>query len=297
MHTHLECLPCFLKQATMIAHRTGASKATEERMVRTTLQLLSEVDYQIPPPRIAQQLYPLLCGVVGVSDPYGDIKREYDELAMAFADQLVPQVLSSPRPLRALIKIALAGNVIDFGVGDTFDLEATIEHMLRTEPDVDEIDRFEQRLADAQRVLYLADNAGELAFDRLVIEHGIGASRVTLAVRGGPIINDVTRENAIRVGLSELVPVIDPGIAVPGIALEQSNEAFVRAFEQADLIVSKGQGNFETLEGLRDPRVFYVFMIKCQTVARLTGHPLKSSVAAFAASILDAPADTAEPTD
>lgn len=268
----------------MIAQRSGASKATEERLVRRALQLLSEFDYRVPPPHIAQKLYPLLCEMAGEADPYRDIKREYDELAMAVAKEVVPHALASARPMRALIKIALAGNIIDFGVSDTFDLGATIERMLASEPDVDEIDRFEQRLADAKRVLYLADNAGELAFDRFVIEHGIGPSRVTLAVRGGPIINDVTREDAERVGLSGLVPIIDPGVAVPGIALEQSNEAFVRAFEQADLIVSKGQGNFETLEHLRDPRVFYVFMIKCQAVVGLTGLPLNSSVAAFSVS-------------
>ncbi len=266
----------------MVAKCTGASPQVEERMVRGALRLLAEADYGTPPPHIAEKLYPLLCEAVGDPDPYRETKRKYDELAMDLCPQLLSRAKASPNPLRSLIKIALAGNVIDFGVSDSFDLDGTLERMLSSEPDVDEIDRFEDRLANAQRILYLADNAGEIAFDRLLIEHGLGPSRVTLAVRGGPVINDVTRENADRVGLTQLVPVIDSGVAVPGIALARSSEAFLRAFEQADLILSKGQGNFETLDEHRDPRVFYVFMIKCRAASNLTGHPVKSSVAAFA---------------
>jgi len=266
----------------MVADRTGASPEVHERMVRRALRLLAEADYRIPPPRVAQDLYPLLCDTVGQQDPYREIKLTYDDLALRLSDDLVRRARSTASPLRTLIKLALAGNVIDFGVNDAFDLDAAIERMLGEEPDVDEIDRFERRLRDARDVLYLADNAGEIAFDRHLIEHAIGPSRVTLAVRGGPIINDATRHDAERVGLTDLVPVIDPGVAVPGIALEQSSPEFRRAFDRADLIVSKGQGNFETLDALCDPRVFYVFMVKCKTVARLTGHPMKSSVAAFA---------------
>lgn len=250
--------------------------------MRATLRLLADADYAAPPPHIAEKLYPLLCEAVGDPDPYRETKRKYDELAMGLSPQLLSRAKTSPNPLRTLIKIALAGNVIDFGVSDSFDLDGTLERMLSSEPDVDEIDRFEDRLGNARRILYLADNAGELAFDRLLIEHGLGPSRVTLAVRGGPIINDVTRQSADRVGLTELVPVIDSGLAVPGIALARSSETFQRAFEEADLILSKGQGNFETLDERRDPRVFYVFMIKCQTASKLTGYPVKSSVAAFA---------------
>lgn len=281
MQTRFECLPCFLKQAKLIAARLGSSHSTEERMVRRTLQVLADADYGVPPPRIAARLYPALCKEAGHDDPYLDTKRAYDDLAMGIGDKFLEGMLRSGEPLRALIKLALAGNVIDFGVDQHFDLDAAIERMMTSEPDIDEIDRFESRLADAKHVLYLADNAGEIAFDRLLIEHGIGASRVTLAVRGGPIINDATRDDAERVGLTSLVPVIEPGVAVPGIALDLSSDAFVRAFEQADLVVSKGQGNFETLEGLRDPRVFFVFMVKCRVVAELTSCPLKTSVAAF----------------
>lgn len=250
-------------------------------MVRGALQMLAEADFGVPPPRIAEKLYPLLCETVGVADPYEMVRRECDDLAMALSDGLLARARSSSTPLRTFVKIALAGNVIDFGITEAFDLHAALDRLVDGEPDVDQIDDFERRLANARDVLYLADNAGEIALDRLLVEHGIGPSRVTLAVRGGPIINDAVRDDAERVGLSNLVPVIDPGVAVPGVALEISNEEFRRAFDRADLIVSKGQGNFETLEGLRDPRLFFVFMVKCKTVAQLTGCPLGSSVAAF----------------
>ena len=250
-------------------------------MVRRSLQLLAEVDFGVPPPRIAEKLYPLLCETVGMPDPYETVRRECNDLATSLSPDLLARAHSSASPLRTLIKIALAGNVIDFGVAEAFDLDAAIDRMVGGEPDVDQINDFERRLADARNVLYLADNAGEIALDRLLIEHGLGPARVTLAVRGGAIINDAVREDAEHVGLGDLVPIIDPGVAVPGVALELSNEPFRRAFEKADLIVSKGQGNFETLEGLRDPRVFFVFMVKCKTVARLTGCPLRSSIAAF----------------
>jgi len=265
----------------MVAKTAGISSETEERMVRRTLSHLANADYRVPSPHIAERLYPLFYEELGDSDPYRLRKQQDNELACALAKTLEPKWKTSSQPLRALVNLALAANVIDYGVGNAFDLERTIDHVMSQQALVDHIDAFEARLADCRKILYLADNAGEIAFDRELIVHGLGARRVTLVVRGGPIINDVTRKDADQVGLSALVPVIDTGVAVPGVAWERSSREFRNAFEQADLIVSKGQGNFETLEHLHDPRIFFVFMIKCRAVSCLSGYPVHTGVAAF----------------
>jgi uncharacterized protein with ATP-grasp and redox domains len=134
-----------------------------------------------------------------------------------------------------------------------------------------------KRIERAERILYLADNTGEIVLDRLLIER-LPTDRVTVAVRGAPIINDATLEDAEYAGITDIVPVISNGAAAPGTVLSMCSETFVEHFDAADLIISKGQGNFETLEGRSDRPIAFLFRVKCNVVRRLSGYPVGSHV-------------------
>jgi len=288
MRTEPDCLACFVTQAARTVQRLGGDERQQERAVRAVLEILARVDHDQPPPRIARAVYRAIGGVLGLDDPYAAVKRETTALALAALPGLRRRVAASEDPLRTALLVALAGNIIDFGTGHAFDLEQTIDRVLADGAAVDHISELRRELERARRVLYLADNAGEIVLDRLLLEQIAPGREVTVAVRGGPIINDATLEDARAAGV-EGARLIEPGVALPGIDLESSSAAFRRTFDEAELIIAKGQGNYECLVGVTAPApLFYLFMVKCELVARLTGQPLGSAMVASAA-LLAAP--------
>jgi len=254
-------------------------------MTRAALRFLAEAPYDAPPPLLAKDLYARLCELAATGDPYASVKAHSNELIQALLPKLAERVKASCDPFRSWVKLALAGNVIDFGADSTFDLQETIERWMNQDPEVDDIDLLRERLRVPARVLYLADNAGELALDGAFIEHELAGHTVTLAVRGGPIINDATEADARQLGIERIARILSPREAVPGIDLSSAGDELRRAWAEADLVVSKGQGNFETLEEHADDRVFFLFMVKCPVVARWTGRALGAGVAGFRGSV------------
>ena len=166
------------------------------------------------------------------------------------------------------MRIAIAGNIIDYGVGDSFDLEQTLERVLEHPFAVDGLAELHRALAMVDSVLYLADNAGETVFDSVLI--GLINRPVTYVVKAGPIVNDATRKDALAAGLGRLVEIVDNGSDAPGTVLTQCSTEFLRRFEQAPSIIAKGQGNYETLSESPAP-VFFLLQAKCDIVARDLG--------------------------
>jgi len=170
------------------------------------------------------------------------------------------------------VRLAATGNVIDLGIGVAFDIEREVEKALETPFAVDDFAKFEEDLKRARKLLYIGDNAGEIVFDKVLIEeiHKVGDYQVIFVVRGGPCINDALREDAEEVGMDEVAKVIDTGSDGIGIPWKEVSEEFREAFLEADLRISKGQGNFETLNGRPEP-IYFVLKAKCEAVARELG--------------------------
>jgi len=145
-----------------------------------------------------------------------------------------------------------------------------------SEPFFGEEARFGQAIAEARSILYLADNAGDIAFDRLLIEQ-ISPERVTLVVRGAPVINDATLVDAQAVGLNHIVEVIENGSDAPGTLLDDCSQEFRRRFAEAELIIAKGQGNFESLSN-QPGNLFFLFKVKCPMVANHVQQPMGTQV-------------------
>ena len=278
MITCLDCLPCFVRQTLDASRQVSQDPAFHERIIRDLFRDLADADWNETPPVIAQKIHRKLRKESGVADPYADQKKAHNQLALRLLPKLREDVEKSDDPLISAAHFAIAGNIIDLGAKsglDESDVLQAIEHAAE-EPLTGDIETFRTAVEQAKSILYLGDNAGEIIFDRLLIEQ-LGPERVTLAVRGAPILNDALEEDARTAGLDQLGPIIGNGSDVPGTDLSQCNEEFRALFKSADLIISKGQGSFETLN--ENPRsIFFLFKVKCPMVATASGHPLGTHV-------------------
>jgi len=260
---------------------SSADPAVHEQLMRDMLRLASEMDLSQSPPVMAQLIHRRLRQMVGVEDPYRQAKERLNRIALELLPALRVEVQTANDPLSMAVRLAIAGNVIDMGIHGIVseaDVRQAIQHALE-EPFLGEIVRFRQAVAEAQTILYLADNAGEIAFDRLLIEQ-LGPERVTLVVRGAPVINDVTLADAQAVELDEIVTIIDNGSDAPGTLLDDCSPEFRRFFAEADLILAKGQGNYESLSDNPAP-IFFLFKVKCAVIAAHVGQPLGAQVLGF----------------
>ncbi|HNT32981.1 MAG TPA: ARMT1-like domain-containing protein [Candidatus Aminicenantes bacterium] len=278
MKTSLDCLPCFVRQALDAARMVSTDPAFHERFLREILARITEMSLDTAPAVFGRELHRRIRGLSGREDPYREAKERQNRLALALMPGLREKISAAPDPLILAARLAAAGNVIDLGapgpISETNVRESIAQALTR--PLAGEGNKFREEVLSAKNILYLADNAGEIVMDRLFIEQ-LGPSRVTVAVRGGPILNDATRADARATGLDEIVEIIDNGSDAPGTLLEDCSPEFRRRFEAADLVLAKGQGNFETLAG-HPKNIVFLFKIKCPVIAAEAGAPAGAHV-------------------
>ena len=275
MRTYLECIPCFLQQALAASRMVTTDPVVHELVVRETLRLSVDLPFDRSPPWMAQRIHRLLRDATGNPDPYQEVKRRSNATALRLYPMLEEQVRSSADPFATAVWLAIAGNIIDFGCRTELtddDIHRAIKEATNARDGDAGVETLRQEVGRARDILYLADNAGEIVFDRLLIQQ-MPTDRVTLAVRGGPVINDATLEDAKAAGLDALMPVVDNGSDAPGTILDSCSAEFQARFEQCDLVVAKGQGNYETLGG-QSNKVIFLLKIKCPVIARDIGGAL-----------------------
>lgn len=268
MRTYLDCYPCFLRQALSAARRANASDDQQRQILLKTMEELASFPADATPPQIASRIHRQVRQQAAISDPYRQAKDEATRQALALYPKLKELVRHSSEPLETALHIAIAGNIIDLGVAESYDLEATLEHVLRKNLAINDIEPLRTALMEHRSILYLADNAGETVFDRVLIE--TLDQSVTYAVKAFPIINDATREDAIAAGIDRVANIIDNGSDAPGTILDQCSKPFRDQFSLAKLIIAKGQANYESLSGNPAP-IFFLLQAKCSVIARDLG--------------------------
>jgi len=256
----------------------SADSAVHELIVREVLHWVSEMSWEEPPPAFGQRIHRRLREIVRSADPYRNAKDQQNRMAMSLLPELEARIEAAADPLIVALRLAIAGNVIDMGPTGNVTESAMRESICQalTTPLVGDEQGFREAVNEAHRILYLADNAGEIALDRLLVEQ-LAPARVTVAVRGAPVINDATMADARAVGLHEIVEVIDNGSDAPGTLLGECSPEFMRRFTEADLILAKGQGNFETLSN-QPGNIIFLFKAKCPVIATQAGVPIGAHV-------------------
>ncbi len=269
MKTFLDCVPCLVRQALHSVRSTTKDEHIQEQIVRTALEGIARMDFRQPPAVMAQAIHRGIREATGNADPYADQKRRLNDTALELLPVFSDRIAKAANPLELAVRLAIAGNVMDLAVKTSLsedEVLASFDECLAAPLDC-HMAEFAKAVEEADDILYLTDNAGEIAFDRLLLEQ-LPRERVTVAVRGKPVINDATMADAEYVGLGPFArQVIDNGSDAPGTILDDCSDVFRRCFERADLIISKGQGNYETLVGSTGP-IWFLLRVKCPIIAR-----------------------------
>ena len=268
MKTYLDCYPCFLRQALSAARRAGASENQQHNILLNTMKELSAFTSDSTPPQLAYRIHQQVQQLTNNIDPYRDDKEQATQQALVLYPGLKKKVSEASDPLEMAVRIAIAGNIIDLGVAENYDLDATLQRVLTQAFAINDLVSLRSALARSNTILYLADNAGETVFDRVLIE--TLELPVTYVVKAGPIINDATHEDAVAAGIDQVAKVIDNGSNAPGTLFDQCSDLFRKRFAQADLIIAKGQANYESLSDSSAP-IFFLLQAKCSVIARDLG--------------------------
>lgn len=279
MKTHLDCIPCFVKQALFAARAAVDDEKKIKEVLDKIGMFISDVPLHHSPPETSRKTYRIVREVTGVDDPFAELKAQSLKKALALYTRLKKRVAVSEDPLETAVRLAIAGNVIDFGANPDFELETDIQAILETEPVINHYETFKKKLATAHEILYIGDNAGETVFDKILLE--VMAKPVVYVVRERPIINDATLQDAVNSGLHEVAKVVSSGWDGPGVSLTSGSGVFLSHYKNADLIISKGQGNYETLSTQQRP-IFHLLMAKCPVIARNLGVKQGDTVIKFA---------------
>lgn len=277
MKTFFDCYPCFLRQALRAARLSGANEPQQYSILQQTLLLLQHLPPNANPPEIGNQIHQIVREVVGVEDPYLEVKKISTQQAMALYPKLKALVQQSEDPLGLAIRLSIAGNIIDFGVSDQIaDLWETVERVIQQPYAIDDQAAFKAYLKNADHILYLADNAGETVFDRVLIEEL--PVPVIYAVKGGPILNDAILPDALAAGVDTCASLVSNGAQAAGTILSACSAAFREQFENAPMIIAKGQANFETLSDAGG-KIFCLLQVKCPIIGMDLDVPVGSIVA------------------
>jgi uncharacterized protein with ATP-grasp and redox domains len=260
-----DCIPCAIGSLITLFKKGLVTEEKQEQTMRTLLDYLSKIDYNQSPPKLGREMHRIIRQVLNNPDPYYDVKQKFNRLMLDYYPDLKKLADEADNPFQMALRLAIAGNVIDYGPNRPFDINKTLEQAKSIVLAIDDSKALQASLSQAKTLLYLGDNAGEIVMDRIFLET-INHPNVYFAVRGAPIINDALIEDAELVGIDKIAHLITNGDDAPGTILENTSAEFRNIFEQADLIISKGQGNYEGLHCV-DKNIYFVLMIKCDHVA------------------------------
>ena len=271
MKTSVFCYPCYLRQALQLTRLTGCSEKIQHQTILEVAKLFPQLSLQDNPPQNSLLVYEAIAKTTRIADPYAHQKKESNLRALAVIDRLRQEVRAAENQLDLAIRFSIAGNIIDYGAHEHFDIDTALDASRKVPLALDHSDiliKKIQALPANSTILYLADNCGEIVYDSLLVELlAADKLQVTVAVKKAPIINDATREDAVQAGLGSYAKIIDNGTACPGTPLGICSQEFLSHYSSADLVISKGQGNFETLsEEKRD--IFFLLTIKCAVVGQ-----------------------------
>lgn len=261
------CKTCFLNTYQRLFEKFNVGIAQRQKFISFYQEAIIK-HKNFSSPEIQKELNNKFCHIINVTDPFAEEKANSNHIALELYEQWKPKVLSSINPFNLALRLAIAGNIMDYGANNSFDIHETINVVLKASFAIDHSALLKNNISKAKRILFLSDNAGEIVFDKLFIET-IMYNEVFYAVKGAPVLNDVTMTDAKEVGIDLVADVISNGFDVPSTVLNKCSKEFLEVYNSADLIISKGQGNFEGLVREKDARIFFLLLAKCDVIAEM----------------------------
>lgn len=273
MKLHIECIPCLLDQCIKVSKLLKLNTETANKMMKDVLIDLGTKDFKNSPPFLSKSLWKVMSKYAGTYDIYKDIKEYYNKELIQMENEIKTIIKNSSNKLYTALKVAISGNIIDFGAKVEFnknDILKKVREINKHELTIDNSTLLFDKLKDSNTLLYLGDNCGEIVFDKIFIEElkkNYPNLKIYFAIRGNPVLNDITIIDAEMVGMNEIVEVISNGDSAPGTIINDCSDEFRKIFFDSSVIISKGQGNYETLFETEKENIFFLFMTKCDYVA------------------------------
>ncbi len=272
MRTYLECMPCFIKQSLEAARMATDDEEVQTKVLKEVMGHLQDISLTSSPPELSRDVHEIIRRITKTKDPYKKVKDQSNEMAQKEYPRLKKLVGESDDSLLMAIKLSIVGNVIDFGAMNRFNVDDMIDNAVKREFDASAYPQFKSVLEQSETILFLADNTGEIFFDKLLLKELVKRQKqITYVVKTNPIINDATVEDANLAGIDKLATIIDGDSgqkqSAPGMVLSYASKEFLEIFKSSDMVISKGQGNYEGLSDVtRD--VFFMLVVKCPLVAQ-----------------------------
>ena len=272
-----QCIPCIVNQASNAAKLLApGDKGLQLTIVKDVCRAVDGIDTKHSAPMFSATIQSIVEEHLCVANPYGRIKEKNRKTAEQYLPRVRAVMDRSKDRLEFAIRAAILGNIIDLGASSKFDIELEINRITSNNIDLSMLPRFKDDVNNARLILYIGDNYEEALFDTFLLAE-LMPRKVFFAVRSKPILNDITLEDARRIGIDSVCTVIESGSTIAGTDLEQSTREFLELYEQADIVIAKGQGNYETLMDETRP-IYFIFKIKCEVIAERSGYPVGHGV-------------------
>ena len=277
-----KCFPCIVNQVLKVAEMTGCED--KKGLFRKVFSYLSETDYSKGTPEITGETFKILKQHTGNDDPYYELRKHYNTFLLNKEDHFVAQVEQADNPFEAAIKLAILGNLIDFNPihnTDINQIETLLDRIHELDLTIDYCEHLFNDIKKSKSLLYLGDNCGEICLDKVLIMKMKDLNPnldIYFAVRGENVVNDSIEEDAYYVGIDKYAKVISNRDNSMGTVLERTSTDFQKLFWNADIIISKGQSNYECLSEITNRNIYFLLMAKCQIIANDIGVPIKSAV-------------------
>jgi len=270
-----ECIPCVSRQLVELAEKLTQDPVQQEDIILQGLAYISQGAFQKPASELTGMIYNYAKEVTGNQDPFRDEKTYFNQVALDLIEKykLKQRIEMSDSPLETAIRLAIAGNIIDFSLGHEIKashVDQAIEECLQANLFGDALEELIEAIESFESIVVIGDNAGEIVFDQLLVNL-IKAKDLVYVVKGGPIVNDATIEDALSIGLNNQARLMDTGMAYQGVVLSQGNQEFLDLLDGNHLVISKGQANYECLNDLNIDNLYFLLRAKCSAVANEIG--------------------------
>jgi len=271
MKTYLECIPCFLNQALRAMDLTNQNPKVKREVIKKIMRILSKSKLDKNPPEYAKIVYDIIEKETGSFDSYKKIKKRDNQHALALLQDLKKLIKSSKEPLLTATKIAIAGNIMDLAAHPNYNVKETIEKVIKQNFAINNYNAFKKDIQKAKSIVYIGDNAGEIILDRLLIEQirEINKNKIYFFVKGKPILNDATIEDAKKAGIDKIsnVEIKKISTGFPNVGIERDSKEFIAFLKNQDITISKGQGNYESLSEIK-ANIYFLLIAKCSVIAK-----------------------------
>ncbi len=268
-----KCKYCLIKSSEKLIDKILLGKEKKETLVNELFGYVSSVNSDIITTEAARRIHKIITKSIDNFDPCSYEKKKSNDLALTQYERLENLISESNNTFDIALRLSIAGNIMDFAAfPDFFNnskeyFDKTINKVLSSDFAIDNSELLEKKINESKNILFLGDNAGEIVMDKLFLKT-IKHPNIYYAVKGKPVMNDATLEDAQYVKIGQYAKVISNGYDAPSTIIDKCSDEFVEVFNNADLIISKGQGNLEGLMNINDDRIFFLLMVKCNVIAK-----------------------------